>query len=273
MESLIITEYEKQRLLKDLSNLNKDLVNYKKRQERHIRTQLSESQKKNLDLFRIRLKDKYILNKKDILKYGDDFTKKIKGTNWDIFVYSLRSLNMDPEQFDALDSAINVVNRAIKNIESITVNITDWRDMDMSQRPKEKSAKITYSLDITQFHPNIVEASRSLFESGHYAQSILEAFKTVNNYVKQMTGLSLDGKALMSKTFSEEKPLIPFNELDTQSKRDEQEGFKFLFMGAMVGIRNPFAHEDYSSFIEPHITLEYLGFASLLMGKIDGVRS
>ncbi len=122
--------------------------------------------------------------------------------------------------------------------------------------------------DKMQFHPDIVIASKSLFESGHYAQAVLEAFKAVNNCVKEMTGLPLDGKALMSKAFSEQKPLIKLNKLSTQSERDEQEGFKFLFMGAMVGIRNPLAHEA-RPITEPHRALEYLGLASLLMGKIE----
>jgi len=54
----------------------------------------------------------------------------------------------------------------------------------------------------------------------------------------------------------------------TQSDKDEQEGFKFLFMGAMVGIRNPKAHDNVVQ-IDPYRTLEYLSFASLLMRKIE----
>ena len=139
----------------------------------------------------------------------------------------------------------------------------------VQKKPKD-TAKLPMQLfDALQLHPDIVAASKSLFESEHYAQAILEAFKTVNNSVKKLTGLSLDGKALMSRSFNEEKPLIALNKLSTQSERDEQEGFKFLFMGAMLGIRNPLAHEDFSSLIEPRRTFEYLGFASLLMGKIE----
>ena len=125
-----------------------------------------------------------------------------------------------------------------------------------------------YLFDKMQFHPRIINASKSLFETGHYSQAIFEAFKAVNNFVKQKTGLTLDGKTLMSKVFNEKEPLIKLNKLKTQSEKDEQEGFKFLFMGAMVGIRNPKAHDNVTQ-TNPYRTLQYLSFASLLMTRVE----
>jgi uncharacterized protein (TIGR02391 family) len=121
-------------------------------------------------------------------------------------------------------------------------------------------------LDALQLHPRIIRTSKSLFSSGHYAEAIFAAFKAVNNFTKRKTGQSLDGKDLMAKAFNESKPIIKINKLTTQSERDEQEGFRFLFMGAMVGIRNPKAHDDTRQ-IDYHKALEYLAFASLLMRR------
>jgi uncharacterized protein (TIGR02391 family) len=137
-----------------------------------------------------------------------------------------------------------------------------------SQPPEDTTELANLLFDKMQFHPKVVEASQSLFETGHYAQAILEAFKAVNNFVKEKTRLSLDGKDLMAQVFREQDPLIKLNKLKTRSERDEQEGFKFLFMGAMVGIRNPKAHDDIAQ-MDPFRTLEYLGFASLLMKRIE----
>jgi uncharacterized protein (TIGR02391 family) len=135
--------------------------------------------------------------------------------------------------------------------------------------PPSMTAEVpNYLFDKMQFHPRLIAASKSLFESGHYAQAIFEAFKAVNNFIKQKTGLNLDGKQLMAKAFNEEGPVIKLNELKTQSDRDEQEGFKFLFMGAMEGIRNPKAHDNVVQ-TDPYRTLEYLGFASLLMKRAE----
>jgi len=72
----------------------------------------------------------------------------------------------------------------------------------------------------------------------------------------------------MSTAFNEEKPVIKINELLDKYDRDEQEGFKFLFMGAQVGIRNPKAHSNIIQ-TDPYRTLEYLAFASLLMRRVE----
>jgi len=135
-------------------------------------------------------------------------------------------------------------------------------------KPKDAAELPSYLFDSMQFHPEIVAVCKSLFETQHYAQAIFEAFKAVESFVKQKTGLSLYGKQLMAQVFSEENPLIKVTEAGKFDK-DVQEGFKFLFMGAIVGIRNPKAHQKVIQ-KDPFITLEYLGFASFLIKRIEG---
>jgi uncharacterized protein (TIGR02391 family) len=123
--------------------------------------------------------------------------------------------------------------------------------------------------DSIKLHPLIVEHSETLFKSGHYASAIFEAFKAVNNYVKQKScKIEFDGKDLMAKVFNKNRPVLKLNDLATISDKDEQEGFMFLFMGAMEGIRNPKAHETVAQ-KDPYRTLEYLAFASLLAKRVD----
>ena len=104
--------------------------------------------------------------------------------------------------------------------------------------------------------------------SGHYTDAIFAAYKAIDNFVKKKTGLSIYGKDLMGKVFNKDNPIIKLNELRTQSNRNEQEGFMYLFQGAMLGIRNPKAHDEATQ-LDPYRTLEYLGFASLLMRRAD----
>ena len=96
--------------------------------------------------------------------------------------------------------------------------------------------------DLLQLHPIIKRASERLFKDGHYAQAIFEAYKALNNYVKRRSKQSdLDGKDLMAKVFGfdydrttrqmKRWPLLQLNELRNRSDRDEQDGFKLLFMG------------------------------------------
>ena len=120
------------------------------------------------------------------------------------------------------------------------------------------------SLDALCLHQSVATASRRLFLDGHYAQAIFEAFKTVNNFVKQRTGLNLDGQQLMATAFDERHPSLVINGGRSQSDNDERLGFKFLYMGAMTGIRNPKAHENTNQ-DDPTRTLKYLALASLLV--------
>lgn len=120
-----------------------------------------------------------------------------------------------------------------------------------------------------RLHPKIVEVSGKLFKDGHYAQAIFEAFKAVNKFVKEKSGrYDLDGKGLMSTVFKKENPILKLNSLETPSDRDEQEGFMFIYMGAMVGIRNPKAHEIIVQ-KDPIRTLKYLALASLLLERAN----
>ncbi len=126
----------------------------------------------------------------------------------------------------------------------------------------------THLFDALQLHPKVIEASKSCFITGNYREAILNAFIALTDYVKERTKLETDNKDLMTKAFNVDKPVIKLNSLQEQYERDEQEGFRFLYMGATVGIRNPKAHKLIPQ-SNPLHTLEYLSFASLLMRRVE----
>ncbi len=131
-----------------------------------------------------------------------------------------------------------------------------------------------YNLDQTvdfyiNLHPKVKEHSLILFKNGHYTQAIFESVKALNNYVKEKAQiLDKDLSDAMAKAFNENNPVIKLNDLITRSDKDEQEGFKFLYMGAMKGIRNPKAHENIMQ-KDKNRTLEYLAFISLLFRRAE----
>lgn len=139
----------------------------------------------------------------------------------------------------------------------------------LAQIRSTQSDSASSLLDHLQLHPLIKEVSAGLYRDAHYAQAILEAFKAVNNLVKEKARRShLDGRDLMAKVFRKEAPILKLTPLATASDRDEQEGFMLLFMGAMAGIRNPKAHDNVPQ-PDPQRALEYLAFASLLCRRVD----
>jgi uncharacterized protein (TIGR02391 family) len=120
-------------------------------------------------------------------------------------------------------------------------------------------------------HPDVVGLAKSRFESGHFADSIEAVFKEVNNKVKQIVkehkGEEYDGSDLMNKAFSLQNPIITLADLSTETGKNIQKGYLQIFAGAMIGIRNPKAHDNLV--IDKKRAIHHLYFASLLMYKID----
>lgn len=121
---------------------------------------------------------------------------------------------------------------------------------------------------LAALHSDVRRCAERYIESGHIEVAIFEVFKAVNNRVKEVTKLDLDGSSLMSKAFSDSDPLIELADLSTETGRNIQSGFRFLFMGAAQGIRNPDAHEQFKQ-LDDEEGFEALAFASLLMRRLD----
>lgn len=123
---------------------------------------------------------------------------------------------------------------------------------------------------LDHLHPLIQEVSVRLYRDGHYSSAIFEGFKAIEGRVRELSRLDEPARQMMATAFNEKDPILPLNRLSTQSERDEQEGFRFIFMGASQGIRNPKAH-DIIAQEDPERTLDYLALASLLMRRLDDV--
>ena len=116
----------------------------------------------------------------------------------------------------------------------------------------------------------IRQVSEELFRNGHYARAVEEAFKCLNNVVKDKSGkASVDGAGLMRTALSANPPILKLNSLQTRSEQDEQRGYMDIFAGSMTGIRNPRAHE-HSLVDDLENALELLVLANHLMRKLNG---
>ncbi|WP_374955159.1 TIGR02391 family protein [Paenibacillus sp. PCH8] len=83
-----------------------------------------------------------------------------------------------------------------------------------------------------------------------------------------MSGRSdLDGSPLMQQVFSPRNPQIILSD-----DQDEQQGFMWLFAGAVMAIRNPKAHKI-TDVTDPQRTLEWLSFASVLHRVLDDIEN
>jgi uncharacterized protein (TIGR02391 family) len=68
-----------------------------------------------------------------------------------------------------------------------------------------------------------------------------------------------------------ESPAVKLNALQTQSEKDEQEGYAQIFAGCMLGVRNPRAHDpDWPD--EPVTALELIMLGQHLMRRLDAAK-
>lgn len=133
---------------------------------------------------------------------------------------------------------------------------------------KRARSPILRDARLAALHPDILAVAEQLFRDGHKVAAVFEASKSVHNRVKSMTGLSGDGAGLMGNAFKDDQPALVLADLTTQTGRDIQAGYRFLFMGSQQAIRNPAAHQQFGK-MDDDEAFELLGLASHLMRKLD----
>lgn len=131
------------------------------------------------------------------------------------------------------------------------------------------SAEVAFDTAVTD--SALRSATRAVYLDGHYSLAVEEAFKCVNNTVKDRSGLQADGASLMRAAFSPKTPYLRLSELRTQSQSDQQLGYMDILAGCMTGIRNPRAHEHRHR-DEPGVALELLSLANHLLRMVGSAK-
>ena len=156
------------------------------------------------------------------------------------------------------------IEQAKSNLKTI-IELFEEKIGYLGESPKGRALKAFGELDI---HPEIERAVAKLFRDGHYANAVEDACKVLDGLVKIRSGKhDISGTELMQNVFSPKKPILRFNELQTETEKSEQQGMMFLYAGAMLALRNPRAHEIIED--DPEKALEYIAFLSLLAKSLD----
>lgn len=120
-------------------------------------------------------------------------------------------------------------------------------------------------------HPQIISVAKGRFDNGHYADAVEAAFKEINTRVKKTyrdrTSIEKNGAKLMQTAFSVQNPIIKLGDISTETGVNIQQGYMEMFAGAMIGIRNPQAHNNLQ--ITKENAVRKLHYASMLMYKLD----
>lgn len=121
------------------------------------------------------------------------------------------------------------------------------------------------ALTLTDLHPAVQKAAAELYTGGHYTTAIEAATKALEVAVREQSGLPAGGN-LMGRAFADDGP-IDVHRHEGVTGKDEQAGFRFLYMGAATALRNPRHHEFITD--DPVSALEHLALISLLLRRLD----
>jgi uncharacterized protein (TIGR02391 family) len=125
-----------------------------------------------------------------------------------------------------------------------------------------------HPFELHNIHPDFPAKVRSLFDDGYGAEATFHAFKFIEKVVQKCSGNAESGRKLMMVAFNKNNAFIKLNSLSNLSEEDEQEGYSFIFAGAVMAIRNPGGHEIELS-DDPDVCLEHLAFGTFLLRRLE----
>ncbi len=145
----------------------------------------------------------------------------------------------------------------------------------LARMPQKESAtqphadtSLLHPFDLRNIYPSLPPKVKKLFDDGHYPEATFHAFKYLDKQVQKHSGVSETGFKLMMAAFDAAKPKLQLTPLKTESEKDEQNGYRFVFAGGVQAIRNPRGHE-YSVVDDPDICLDHLSFVSMLLRRLE----
>lgn len=125
-----------------------------------------------------------------------------------------------------------------------------------------------HPFDTRNIYSDLPPKVRKLFDDGHYAEATFEACKYLDSFVGRHSPTTKSGESRMMAAFNENAPIMRLTAMSSDSQRDEQRGYKYLFSGTMVAIRNPRGHE-HSVIDDPGLCLDHLGLVSALLRRLN----
>lgn len=119
-------------------------------------------------------------------------------------------------------------------------------------------------------HPDVLRFCRAELVADNYFHAVLEATKSIADKLRDKTGLTEDGAALVDAALTGHPPRLAINPLATESQKSEQRGFVNLVKGTFGMFRNTTAHEARILWVMRKEDAEdLLSLASLIHRRLD----
>lgn len=128
---------------------------------------------------------------------------------------------------------------------------------------------ITAKFKGRRIHSEVSKYCKAELLQDNYFHAVFEATKGLAQRIRDMSGIQLDGAALVDKVFAIERPLLALNTLQTETEKSEHKGFALLLKGCFGAVRNPLAHEPKILWKGEDDAADYLSLISLMHRKLD----
>jgi uncharacterized protein (TIGR02391 family) len=120
-----------------------------------------------------------------------------------------------------------------------------------------------------RIHGQVSKYCKAELLQDNYFHAVFEATKGLAQRIRDMSGIQLDGAALVDKVFAIDRPLLALNTLQTETEKSEHKGFALLLKGCFGAVRNPLAHEPKILWKGEDDAADYLSLISLMHRKLD----
>jgi uncharacterized protein (TIGR02391 family) len=146
------------------------------------------------------------------------------------------------------------------------------RHVEMAKTLDEAEARvrtIRAKFQGRQIHPEVLRYCRVELMQDNYFHAVFEAAKGLAQRIRDLSGVQLDGAALVDRVFAIDRPILALNSLQTETENSEHKGFAMLLKGCFGAVRNPLAHEPKILWEGEDDAADYLSLISLLHRKLD----
>lgn len=166
--------------------------------------------------------------------------------------------------------SLDRVIKEVRKIQEAEARLNNSFLVQMAGRSSK--IRVQNSTTPSQYHKKVEAASRQLLQGNHCAEAVRSAFQEFEHEVQRLSRVSdRIGKDLMAHVFNEAKPVLQLTGKAGATQRSRQEGLKFLAMGAMLAIRNPYSHGKKPA-LDRKTAEEQLALASQLFRLLDRTR-
>lgn len=135
-----------------------------------------------------------------------------------------------------------------------------------------KVANLKQELEKRKAHKEVFKYCKRELLQNNYFHSVLEANKGLFQRIRDLSTIQKDGTNLIEEVFSK-NPILIINNYQTNSEKNEHNGFCNLLKGLCSMFRNPTAHEPKIDWnISEQDALDILGIISYCHRRLDNAK-